>query len=231
MNKPRPPGPLQSLARLLGRYFADHCQKWYFRVSESAGHHKRDILVRRVEHARDSLEDAKLQFQSALDKFAQLTQFEGGHLGDVYRQLKIEYDYSHSKAMAVRDRIDAVEQVALALFSEWEAELEQYTSRSLRSSSRQKLKITHQHYGQLITAMRKAEGKIDPVLGVFNDQVLYLKHNLNAKAIASLEHELHAMSIGVSGLIGEMEKSISRANVFVESLNSPQPKALPRSRS
>jgi hypothetical protein len=79
--------------------------------------------------------------------------------------------------------------------------------------------------------MRRAESKIDPVLRVFQDQVLYLKHNLNARAIASLEHELHAMTIGVSGLIGAMERSISRANSFVESLNGAPQKALSSDRA
>lgn len=227
MNKPFPSKPvtLASLLSPLARYLFSQCQKIYFRAVESAGHHKRDILVARVENARDSLEEAKEQFQSALDKFSALTHFDGGDLEDLYRQLKIEFDYSQAKALAVKDRIDAVQDVAEALFAEWEAELEQYSNRSLRSSSRQKLKLTQQHYGQLISAMRRAESKIEPVLRVFQDQVLYLKHNLNAKAIASLEHELGAMSVGVTGLIGAMERSISRANEFMYSLNGQ--KALP----
>lgn len=168
-----------------------------------------------------------MQFQSALDRFSELTRFDGGDVEDVYRQLKIEFDYSNAKALAVKDRIDAVQDVALALFAEWEQELDQYSSRSLRSSSRQKLKLTQQHYSQLISAMRKAEHKIDPVLRVFQDQVLFLKHNLNARAVASLEHELQTMAMGVSGLIGAMERSISRANDFVDSLNNPPHRALP----
>lgn len=230
MSKRKPPLSLENIIESLTRFVISRSQKLYFSVIESTGRHKRDILVARVEHARDSLEEAKAQFQTALDRFSQLTRFDGGDLEDVYRQLKIEYDYSNAKALAVQDRIDAVEDVALALFNEWEAELDQYTNRSLRSSSRQKLRLTQQHYGQLINAMRRAEGKIDPVLHAFQDQVLYLKHNLNAKAIASLQHELNAMTAGVSGLIGAMERSISRANAFVESLNGTQPKALPAER-
>jgi len=46
--------------------------------------------------------------------------------------------------LAVRDRIDAVQDVAVALFAEWEEELEQYSNRSLRSASRAKLKQTQQ---------------------------------------------------------------------------------------
>lgn len=231
MSKHPSPFSVEALFESLGRYLLAQFKKLYFKAVESAGHHKRDILVTRVEHARDSLEEAKTQFQTALERFGQLTRFEGGDLEIVYRQLKSEYDYSHSKALAVRDRIDAVEDVALALFNEWEGELNQYTNRSLRSSSRQKLKQTQQHYGHLITAMRRAEHKIDPVLGVFHDQVLYLKHNLNANAIASLDHELRAMTVGVSGLIDAMERSINRANDFVGTLNATQPKALPANRT
>lgn len=209
----------------LVRYLVSRCEKIYFRVVESTGRHKRDILIARVENARDSLEEAKEQFQTALEKFSALTHFDGGQLEDLYRQLKIEFDYSKSKALAVRDRIDAVQDVAEALFAEWEEELEQYTNRALRSSSRQKLKLTRQHYGQLISAMRRAEAKIEPVLHVFQDQVLFLKHNLNAQAIASLEDELVTMTGNVASLIQAMERSITRANDFVYSLNGQ--KALP----
>lgn len=233
MNKSSNTNPISFAAvcrQLLGpltRYLISKCQKVYFRAVESTGHHKRDILVSRVENARDSLEEAKEQFQSALDKFSALTDFQGGELEDLYRQIKAEFDYSKAKALAVKDRIAAVQDVAEALFAEWEDELELYTNRSLRSSSRQKLKLTQQHYGQLISAMRRAEGKIEPVLSVFQDQVLFLKHNLNAKAVASLEHELAAMTVGVAGLITAMERSINRANDFVYSLNGQ--KALPAS--
>jgi hypothetical protein len=206
----------------LVRLVVSTCQRFYFRAVESVGHHKRDILVARVENARDGLEEAKEQFQSALDRFAELTHFDGGQLDDVYRQLKVEFDYSTAKALAVKDRIDAVQDVAEALFDEWEAELEHYTNRSLRASSRQKLKLTQQHYGQLITAMRRAESKVGPVLAVFQDQVLYLKHNLNAQAIVYLEDELVGMTHNVAGLIGAMERSIGRANDFVRTLNGSQ---------
>jgi hypothetical protein len=214
-------GLLAPLIRMLTARF----QRFYFRAIESAGHHKRDILVSRVENARDGLEEAKVQFQNALEKFSALTEFDGGPLEEVYRQLKVEFDYSKSRALAVSDRIDAVQEVAEALFAEWEDELEQYSNRSLRNASRLKLKQTQQMYGQLLSAMRRAESKIGPVLGVFQDQVLFLKHNLNAQAIAHLEGELGSLTVGVSGLITAMERSIDRANSFMHTMNGQ--KALP----
>ena len=179
------------------------CQKAYYDTMEKFGVHKRDIMVNRVEEARDSQHEAKEQFQSALDQFIQV----------------LEYDKSEAKAEEVKDRIDAVENVSEALFAEWENELDQYSSAALRQDSERKMKQTRIQYVQLITAMRKAEAKMDPVLRAFKDQVLYLKHNLNAQAIASLQSELVAVESDIADLIREMEKSIGEANAFIKTMH------------
>ena len=162
------------------------CETAYYGTMEKLGYHKRDLMVTRVESARDAQEDAKEQFESALEKFSSVLQFDGGDLEDKYDQLKAAYDRSSARAQTVRDRIDSVEDVASDLFAEWEAELKEYSSDGLRRSSARKLNQTRRQYSQLIGAMKRAESKMDPVLTAFRDQVLFLKHNLNASAIASL---------------------------------------------
>ncbi|MBT8332743.1 MAG: DUF2959 domain-containing protein, partial [Deltaproteobacteria bacterium] len=77
---------------------------------------------------------------------------------------------------------------------------------------------TKRQYAQLIGAMKRAERKIDPVLNAFRDQVLYLKHNLNAQAIASLQSELVSIESDVARLIREMDASIKEANSFIASM-------------
>lgn len=218
-------GTARGLLAPLLRLFAERFRHLYFRAVESVGYHKRDILISRVETARDSFEEAKDQFQCALEKFTYLTNFHGGELENVYSELKAEFDYSQSKADGVRDRIAAIQAVGDALFDEWRAELEQYKNRTLKASSKQQLRLTYQHYTQLINAMHRAENRIDPVLSAFRDQVLFLKHNLNAQAIASLEDELSMISINVTGLVHAMERSITEANAFMDSLN--RQKSLP----
>jgi hypothetical protein len=194
------------------------CQSAYYKTMETMGYHKRDIMVDRVSEARDSQEQAKEQFESALEKFSSVLGFKGGSLQEKYDQLKDEYEKSDAKAAAVRSRIAAVEDVAEDLFAEWQEELKQYTSSSLKQSSARKLRETQKKYAQLIGAMKRAEGKIDPVLSAFRDQVLYLKHNLNAQAIASLQSELTSIETDVAKLIKEMETSIKEANAFISSM-------------
>jgi hypothetical protein len=208
----------QALFLVLILLFSFGCQKVYYDTMEKFGVHKRDIMVDRVEEARDSQEEAKEQFQSALDQFSTVLNFKGGKLEDKYKTLQAEYDKSEAKAADVNRRIDAVEDVSEALFAEWEDELDQYSNASLRRDSERKMVQTRRQYEQLIKAMRKAEAKIDPVLKAFRDQVLYLKHNLNAQAIASLQSELVGVESDIADLIQEMEKSIGEANSFIKTM-------------
>jgi len=194
------------------------CQKVYYDTMEKFGVHKRDIMVERVEKARDSQEEAKEQFRSALEQFSAVLNFKGGRLEDKYRTLQAEYDKSAARADEVKNRIDAVEDVSEALFVEWKSELDQYSSAALRRDSARKLEQTRRQYDKLIGAMRRAEAKIDPVLNAFRDQVLYLKHNLNAQAVASLQSELVHVETDITDLIREMEKSIGEANLFIKTM-------------
>ena len=197
---------------------ATGCQNVYYKTMETFGYHKRDLLVSRVQNARDSQEDAKEQFRSALEKFTAVVEFKGGELEDKYKQLNNELESSESKARTVRKRISDVEDVAKALFKEWESELSQYSNANLRRASEQKLEQTREQYGLLISAMKRAESKIEPVLSAFRDQVLFLKHNLNAQAIASLQNELTSVEADIASLIKEMEASIAEADVFIKTM-------------
>lgn len=194
------------------------CQSAYYGTLEKVGIHKRDLMVDRVADARDAQEDAKKQFQSALEQFRSVVRVEGGDLEKKYDKLNRVYEDCRERADLVRKRIESVESVSEALFDEWEDELREYSSARLREDSRNKLDRTRRDYDRLIKAMNRAENKIRPVLTAFHDQVLYLKHNLNAQAISSLKNELVAIEDDVAGLVKEMEASIQEAEQFILAL-------------
>lgn len=216
MIQRRPP----ALLLLLLTIMLTACQTAYYSTMEKFGVEKRDILVDRVEDARDAQEEAKQQFESALEEFIAVTDYRGGELEDQYKNLKAEYEDSAERAEEVSDRINAVERVSVALFKEWEAELERYSDADLRRASADQLKTTKVGYGQLIRAMRRAEAKIEPVLRAFEDRVLFLKHNLNARAIASLKSNRAAVESDIQALVQDMNKSIAEADRFVKSMST-----------
>ena len=203
---------------LLAALAAAGCKSAYYGTLETFGKHKRDLLVERVEDARDDQEEAKESFQTALERFSELTGFEGGELQKAYATLAKEHERCAGEAEDVKKRIASVEEVAGDLFEEWETELDQYSDAKLRRASEQQMKETRDRYQDLIGAMRRAESKMEPVLAAFHDRVLFLKHNLNAQAIASLRGEVGTLEKDVARLVGEMDAAIREANEFIESM-------------
>lgn len=196
------------------------CQSAYYAAMEKVGVHKRDILVDRVEEARDSQQDAKEQFQSALERYRSVVQVKGGELEARYQALNKEYLASEASAKDVRARIEAVEDVGEALFEEWEGELKLYSNASLRKASAAELKRTRAQYKTLLDRMRAAERRIEPVLSVLRDQVLFLKHNLNARAISALQGEYRSLQGNVDQLLRDMQRAIDEADTFVRTLQN-----------
>jgi hypothetical protein len=196
------------------------CSSTGIAVREMMGTAKREQLVDRVKEARDGQEAAKKQFESALAEFIAVTGATDAELETRYKQLKSSYDTSESRATTVRDRLKSVERVSEALFREWKEELKQYNSESLRAASQKQLDDTRGQYEKLISVMKTAAGKMDPVLAAFKDQVLFMKHNLNARAIASLEKTNTQLQSDINALIKDMEKSIAEANSFVQQMQT-----------
>jgi hypothetical protein len=198
------------------------CDTAYIAAMDKMGYAKRDILSSRVKSARDAQEDAKKDIQSALDQFGKVVAYQGGDLETTYKDLNSELQNSEDSAETVRKRIRDVERVADALFSEWETELGQYSSADLRRKSEAKLIQTRSRYKDMLGAMNRAEQRIDPVLRPLRDHVLYLKHNLNARALAAIKEELVKVDAQVDRLVRDMNRSIAEADKFIQTMEKEQ---------
>lgn len=191
------------------------CQSAYYGAMEQLGVHKRDILVDRISEAQSAQEEGQEQFRDALEQFRSVVNFDGGELQTIYNRLNTEFEDTERAADLIRSRIKAVESVADALFDEWEDELALYTNQNLRRDSERQLRDTRTRYTRLIGAMHRAEATLDPVLDSLRDNVLYLKHNLNARAVASLRGELDTINTDVDRLIAAMELAIAESDRFI----------------
>ena len=180
----------------------------------------RDVLVNRVESARDQQVDTAEEFKTALERFKEVTQFDGGDLEKKFNSLNSAFEKSEAAAKRVTQRVDRVTAAANTLLKEWRNELEQYHDPEIRRRATAQFDDTRLHAEKLIKTMRKAEKKTKPVLDAFRDQVLFVKHNLNTQAISSLSQESAIIEQDVSSLIKEMEASIAEAEVFINSMKS-----------
>jgi len=196
------------------------CSTVKYNTLEKFGIHKRDILVANVGDARDTQKDAQAQFKDALERFGSIVEIEETELKKAYNLLSDEYEDSLDAAEAVSSEIDDVEEVAQDLFFEWREEIKLYTDDTLKRDSQAKLRQTEQRYRELSASMRASEKSMKPVLNTMLNNVLYLKHNLNAQAIGALQNTYGGLVTDVDTLINRMNDSIERSNAFIQQMRT-----------
>lgn len=197
------------------------CQSTYYAAMEKVGYAKRDILSSRVKSARDAQQDAKQEIVSALEQFSRTVNFQGGELEAQYKRLDGKLQDSEEAAAKVKSRISDVQDVAEALFREWRQELGQYTNADLRRRSEQQLGATRTRYDQMLAAMKQAESRMEPALRPLRDQVLFLKHNLNARAVGALKGEVARVDAEVDRMVADINRAVAEADRFVKTLDEP----------
>ncbi len=196
------------------------CTSLYYDAMEKIGKEKRDILLQRIVAGKKDQEEAKKQIKTTLEAFRDLTGFDGGNLEKTYKKLNGEFEDAEKRANDVSDRIKSIDQVSKDLFREWTQELSNIKDMALHARSEQLLTATRTRQQQYLRRMRQTESKMVPVIQGFRDQVLFLKHNLNAKAIGSLKTTAAKMDGDVSVLIADLEGSIVEADKFIKTLTT-----------
>ena len=186
----------------------------------SSSTNTRGVLVSRVEAARQTQVEAKAQFEVTYDLFKQLTEYRTGELEDLYDGFRDEIKECEDYAEEVGTRISGIENVSVQLFTKWGEELQEITDPSLRELSQERLEETVSRNESLVDSLRSTQDKMTPIVTAFGDHVLFLKHDLNAHAIAALNDSVKRVEKDISSLFGVMQSSIKKADVFVASMST-----------
>lgn len=194
------------------------CTSTYYKAMQTLGKEKRDILVQRVKDSKKDQERTKEQLKTTMETFQELTGFKGGDLEKSYKKLNGEYERADGQANKLRDRINSIDKVSDDLFSEWQKEIDQMGNATLKTRSTAMLRDAKDREGAYMKAMRKTEIQMTPVLQAFHDQVLFLKHNLNARAIGSLKGTAASINTDVSSVMKSIDNSMQEADKLIASL-------------
>lgn len=190
----------------------------YYAGMEKVGFHKRDIMVDRVKNVQESQKEAQEEFKSALEQFGSLVTIKDSDLKSSYEKFNDEYEDVTEAAEELSTKIDKLENVSLALFEEWDDELSLYKNQKLKAQSQKNLKVTKSKYTSMMKSMRSSEKSMTPILDTFKDNVLILKHSLNAQAIGALQGEFGTLKKEISVLISRMNQSIKASNTFIKEM-------------
>lgn len=185
---------------------------------EVVGVEKRDLFKRKVSNVKDDQEETGEAFKDALTKLKEVYAFDGGNLEREYNKLNDSYTDAKDESVKVSASIKKLDEVAQDLFVEWEGEIKEIQTSDLRRKSSDQLSETKTKYKTLHQHLKTSEKKMAPVLAKLKDQVLFLKHNLNARAIGGLKTEGDKIETDIENLLNEMDKSTKEAEAFIETL-------------
>ena len=205
--------PLVLVALLLGG-----CSSAYYKTMRTLGKEKRDILVSRIKDAKKDQDQTKEKLKTTMESFQALTGFQGGSLEKSYKRLNSDYESANDQANKLHDRIESIDKVSNDLFKEWQGEINEMGNAKLKAQSTTLLRNAKTRQAAYMRAMRTTEDQIAPVLAAFHDQVLFLKHNLNSRAIGSLKNTSAVLQSDVAGLIQSIDASSQEADKLISSL-------------
>jgi hypothetical protein len=194
------------------------CYQAYDTTLETFGKSKKDTLIDRIAAARDAQAQTKEQFALALDEFRAIAGYKGFLLEEKYKELKSQYDQCESQTHTVENQLTEVRRAAKSLFRQWEDEMETFSSSVARRSSEQKYKEMQTRYDAVINAMDRVCDKFYPALSAFKDQVLLLKHNINAQAQIASGGEQAVAEREISLLTQEIDRAMAQADSFIRQM-------------
>ena len=104
------------------------------------------------------------------------------------------------------------------LFKEWEKELSQYKNREMKAESERELQETRRRTEAPAGLDAPGGAAHRARVAALRDRVLFLKHNLNAKALGALTKELSAVEGSVDSLVEDLRQSIAEADAFLSEM-------------
>ncbi len=194
------------------------CKQRYYTAQGKSGNEKRDRLVEQLRKGREEQEKAKAQYQATLAALQAAPDKSPGKPDELYTKFKQEVGATARRAKTVSDQIAAIEQASGDMFAEWERELAAMHNGELKNKSIILVRKTREQCGALIGQMKAVEAKAQTVLKEFEDQVLFLEHNMDGEAVSSVRTKANSMDAEVKSLAGDIEASTREADAFIASL-------------
>ncbi len=203
---------------IMALFTLSSCSTVYYSVWEKLGKEKRDLLLMHMKDANEGQEEIEEEFADSLEKIRSEYKYKKGHLAEVYDELLDDYNDINSQQETFKGRVTKVNDVAADLFAEWKTEAVALKNAKYKKDSFNKLKATKSRFNKAYQRMKKVESSTDQVLKKLHDQVVYIKHNLNAKVVGHLEMEMKGIESEMLSLMEIVKSSKKESQTFIDSL-------------
>lgn len=181
-----------------------------------------DDLSERIEEVHVATEVSKERMNAAVEALRSMTSsdFRGDALV-AHAELTRSIESSEEQAETLRDHVTEMKDTASELFERWAQDLEGFTNAEMRQSSQKRLEDTRTRYQTIVAAVDPALWSLDAVNRDLRDHALFLGHDFNKSAVASVRPGVEALGKQRTELDGRLALAMNAAHDYLESAAPP----------
>jgi hypothetical protein len=181
---------------------------------DAFSHNKMEVLVRQVTSARDSHTVATDQIVSTL-KVIRRRAWTGTPPQEAYDTVRRALATCESRYRTAQQRRKLVQSTSVEFFEQWGRELEDYDDDTLRDESRRTLNDFKDRLKVVTRQMKDAEEEMDKVIGVVQDQMLFIKHHRTSASLPPRPGPDVEPVIQAETLVNMTSVTVLRADDFI----------------
>lgn len=173
-------------------------------------------LVERVRGAQDEVSEGREDFGAAFNLYQRLSAPQAVELDELSDDFADSIESCAARASDVAERIESVRGEADALFKGWNEQLARFSGETLRKKSEAMMLDTQARAQRVLAALERVEARAQPMLLKLQDYALFFHHNLNARAIATLQDTYKDFDSEFKALEGEFGKAQAEITAFLD---------------
>jgi hypothetical protein len=146
-------------------------------------------LAQAADAAQAAVEDLSARVREAIAEYNAIVYGSAKNPETSFNRLSSHRASVEKKIAAATRSVDELNATAEPYFSDWQAELDRYSTESVRSKSAARLESTRQRYAQIAATLTEARQAFSPLLQSLDDQMLFLGRGLSPASVADLGPE------------------------------------------
>lgn len=175
-----------------------------------------DSLVGRVERVHLDAELGRERIQDAVAAVRGIVRQEfTGDAMQAYEEFVVAIERSEKQVEKLRSNLEPMQETAAEVYDSWTADLESFTSPTLRARSQQRRDLAGERYALVLLTMQPAIDGLEAYNSALRDHALFLSYDLNASAVRELEPELEMLRDAADVLDGRIDDLLRSASEFV----------------
>ena len=162
--------------------------------------------------AEQSITDVLQHVKGMLDSYNVIVGGKSKNVQSDYKKLANALSGTDKKIQSANKGLDSLSKQANKFFVQWEKELPEYSSDSMREKSSARLAAAKEKSRNLAATLGEASKAFEPLMKNLNDQIMFLGRDLSPEAIADLQDEAAQLNKQAESVTASVKDLLTKAD-------------------